>query len=160
VIAIVSLGLSARLIGRTGLKPVLLSGLACIVFGLGLLTGLPPQDGYAAHLLPAGLLLAVGFGLAFPALAAVAVGSAPVGDAGVASGLFDITQQVGGALGLAVLTRLAVSFSDDTARTAITVDGYQAVFAAAAIFVAAAFLLALRTPPTPPRQCATGRRAQ
>jgi EmrB/QacA subfamily drug resistance transporter len=151
VIAIVSLGLSARLIGRTGLKPALLSGLACIVFGLGLLTGLPPQDGYAAHLLPAGLLLAVGFGLAFPALAAVAVGSAPVGDAGVASGLFNTTQQVGGALGLAVLTRLAVSFSDDTARTAITVDGYQVVFAAAAIFVAAAFLLALRIRPTPPR---------
>jgi EmrB/QacA subfamily drug resistance transporter len=151
VIAIVSLGLSARLISRTGLKPVLLGGLALIVVGLGLLTRLPSQDGYAAHLLPAGLLLAVGFGFAFPALAAVAVGTAPARDAGVASGLFNTTQQVGGALGLAVLTRLATSSSEDVGRTVITLDGYHAVFTAAAILVATALLLALRIPPTPPR---------
>lgn len=143
VIAVVSIGLSAKLIGRAGLRPVLLCGLASITVGLALLVRLPSHDAYVVYLLPAGLLLGVGFGLAFPALAAIAVGSAPAHDAGVASGLFNTTQQVGGALGLAVLTRVATSDSAP-AQGIITLGGYHIAFAMAATLVAVALLLALR----------------
>ena len=142
-IAVVSIRLSARLIGWVGLRPVLLSGLASITVGLALLVRLPSQDAYIGYLLPAGLVLGVGFGLAFPALAAIAVGSAPASDAGVASGLFNTTQQVGGALGLAILTRLATS-NNATAGATIPLSGYHQAFAAAATLVAIALLLALR----------------
>ncbi|MGY1608757.1 MFS transporter [Geodermatophilus sp. SYSU D00700] len=148
VIAIVSLVLTARLTSRLGLRPVLVVGLVLIVAGLALLARIPASGSYLPDVLPAGLLIAAGFGLAFPSLAAVAVGSAPAGDAGVASGLFATTQQVGGALGLALLTRLATTNNDG--HTAVSVDGYHAAFGAAAGLAATALLLAL--PATAARQ--------
>lgn len=144
VIAAVSLGLSARLIGRLGLRAVLLGGLVLITTGLALLTGLPADGRYLPDLLPAGLLLGTGFGLAFPALAAIAVGSAPPADAGVASGLFNTAQQVGGALGLAVLTRVATSSPAASGAQAVaSLDGYHLAFGTAAVLVAGALLLAV-----------------
>ena len=144
VIAAVSLGASTRLIARLGERRVLLVGLACIVAGLGLLSQLPAQATYVSDVLPAGLLVAVGFGTAYPALAAIAVGGAPPRDAGVASGLFNTTQQIGGALGLAVLTRLAVSASN-APRSQLVADlgGYHVAFAAAAGLVAAGLAVAV-----------------
>ena len=131
VIAAVSLGLSARLITRFGIRTVLVTGLALITAGLALLTHLPAAGAYLPDVLPAGLLIATGFGLAFPALAATAVGSAPTAhrppptaDAGVASGLFNTTQQVGGALGLAFLTRLATADNSPVAAMA-QLNGYH-----------------------------------
>jgi EmrB/QacA subfamily drug resistance transporter len=145
VIAVVSLALTARLSARLGQRSVLTVGLACVAAGLALLTGLPASGGYIAHLLPACLVIAVGFGLAFPVLAGVAVGWAPPQDAGVASGLFTTTQQVGGAVGLAILTRVAIS-STDSGRTTATLHGYHFAFATATGFAAAALLLSLGIP--------------
>ena len=143
-IAVVSLGASARLIAHLGEHRVLLVGLAFIVAGLGLLSQLPAHASYVSDVLPAGLLVAAGFGTAYPALAAFAVGGAPPRDAGVASGLFNTTQQVGGALGLAVLTRLAVSASN-ARRSHLVADlgGYHVAFAAAAGLVAAGLAVAV-----------------
>ena len=143
-IAAVSLGASTRLIARLGERHVLLVGLACIVAGLGLLSQLPAHASYVSDVLPAGLLIAVGFGTAYPALAAIAVGGAPPHDAGVASGLFNTTQQIGGALGLAVLTRLAVSASNAPRRHLVAdLGGYHVAFAAAAGLVAAGLAVAV-----------------
>jgi EmrB/QacA subfamily drug resistance transporter len=142
VIAAVSLTLTARLVARLGARPVLTGGLTLVTGGLALLVGVPASDRYPTHVLPAALLIAVGFGLAFPALADIAVASARADDAGVASGLFNTTQQVGGALGLAVLTRLATSTSP--AHTAV-LSGYHLAFAAAAGFAATALVLSLWT---------------
>jgi len=142
VIAAVSLALTARLVARLGARRVLTVGLALVSGGLALLVGVPASDRYLTHVLPAALLIAIGFGLAFPALANIAVASAPPQDAGVASGLFNTTQQVGGAVGLAVLTRLATSTSP--AHTAV-LSGYHLAFAAAAGFAASALVLSLWT---------------
>lgn len=109
-IGAVSLGLSARLNARYGERAVLLTGLALLVAALGLLTRLPVHAGYARDLLPT-MLLAGGFGLAISALTVLATAAAGPDDAGVVSGLFTTTQQVGGALGVAVLSAVA------TART-------------------------------------------
>ena len=141
VIAAVSLILTGRLIERAGLRPVLASGLALIAIGLAWLTRLPADGHYPTDVLPAGLLLAAGFGLAFPALAGLAVGSAALQDAGVASGLFNTAQQVGGALGLALLTR--VGTGDGVSDTPLTLDGYHLAFTAAAALVTAALSLSL-----------------
>lgn len=145
VIAAVSIGLSAHLIARFGHRLVLVAGLASITTGLGLLARLPADGDYVVDLLPAGLLIAVGFGLAFPALAGVAVGSASARDAGVASGLFNTTQQVGGAFGLAVLTRKATGTQDGGGAEQITaaLDGYHLAFLTAAGLAATALLLAV-----------------
>ncbi len=112
VIGLVSLGASARLAGRFGPRRVLLAGLALVALALGLLTQLPARGSYTAHLypvhlLPALLIFGLGGGLTLPALAMLGMSAATPADAGLVSGLFNTTQQVGAALGVAVLTTLA-----------------------------------------------------
>jgi MFS family permease len=147
VIGAVSLGLSARLTARFGARAVLLPGLAVNVSGLLLLRRVPVDGEYLVDLLPAIVLLAFGFGLAMPALTALAMSSATPSDSGLASGLFNTTQQVGGALGLAVLATLAASRTDallagGDARAAALTGGYQLAFTVAAGFVLAAVVVA------------------
>ncbi|MGA5067392.1 MFS transporter [Streptomyces exfoliatus] len=108
VIGAVSLGVSARLIARFGERNILLTGLLLLVGVLGLLTRLPVQADYVTDLLPV-MLLAAGFGLALPALTSLAMSGAEEKDAGLASGLFNTTQQIGMAIGVAVLSTLAAS---------------------------------------------------
>jgi EmrB/QacA subfamily drug resistance transporter len=107
----VSLGVSPRLTMRFGARATLVPGLAFGAAGLALLTQAPVGAGYAADLLPAMLLVGVGAGLSFPALMTLAMSSAHPTDAGLASGLVNTTQQVGGALGLAVLATVSSSHS-------------------------------------------------
>lgn len=107
-IGAVSLGVSARMNARFGERAVLLAGLGLLTAGLGLLTRLPVHADYVADLLPV-VLLASGFGLALPALTALGMSGADERDAGLASGLFNTTQQIGMALGVAVLSTLAAS---------------------------------------------------
>src|SRR5256885_11073393 len=87
---------------------MVVAGLAPIVIGFALLTQLPAAGSYPLHLLPTMLLLG-GFGLAFPAMITLAMAGVPDSDAGVASGLVNTTQQVGAALGVAVLSTLAAA---------------------------------------------------
>ncbi|CAM5392005.1 MFS transporter [Streptomyces tanashiensis] len=108
VIGAVSLGVSAPLIARFGERNVLLTGLVLLTGVLGLLTRVPVRASYATDLLPV-MLLAAGFGLALPALTALAMSGAEETDAGLASGLFNTTQQIGMALGVAVLSTLAAA---------------------------------------------------
>jgi predicted MFS family arabinose efflux permease len=146
VIGALSIGLSARLIARFGLRTMLIAGLAPIVAGFALLTRLPAAGSYPLHLLPTMLLIG-GFGLAFPAIITLAMSAASPEDAGVASGLVNTTQQVGAALGVAVLSTLAASrtshllASGRPAVEALT-GGYHVAFAVGATLAAAALLLA------------------
>ena len=100
--------LSARLIARFGQRTVLLTGLAMLTAALLLLVRLPMHAGYTADLLPTMLLISGG-GLAMPAAAALGMSGAREQDAGLASGLYNTTAQLGSALGAAVLTTLAAS---------------------------------------------------
>jgi predicted MFS family arabinose efflux permease len=146
VIGALSAGLSARLIGRFGLRSMLVAGLAPIVVGFALLTRLPVAGSYPLHLLPTMLLLG-GFGLAFPAMITLAMSGVPESDTGVASGLVNTTQQVGAALGVAVLSTLAASraghllAAGQPAADALT-GGYHVAFGTGAGLAAAALVLA------------------
>ncbi|HEX6618598.1 MAG TPA: MFS transporter, partial [Solirubrobacteraceae bacterium] len=146
-IGVLSLGFSARLITRLGARAVLLPGLAALVAGLVLLTGAPVGGDYVTDLLPALILLGVGAGIAFPALVTLAMSGATPADSGLASGLVNTTQQVGGALGLAVLATLSTSRSNhllangESAASALT-GGYHLAFAIGAGLVIAAIVVA------------------
>ncbi|MFJ3879366.1 MFS transporter [Streptomyces sp. NPDC090077] len=149
----ISLGGAARLTARFGERRVLLTGLALLVAGLALLTRLPVRADYVTDLLPV-MLLASGFGLALPALTALGMSGAGERDAGLASGLFNTTQQIGMALGVAVLSTLAASRTEaltaaGTARPEALTSGYHLAFAVGAALLLAATAVAavlLRAP--------------
>ncbi|MFF2541593.1 DHA2 family efflux MFS transporter permease subunit [Kitasatospora sp. NPDC058063] len=145
-IGAVSLLLSARLSARFGERAVLLAGLAMLLAALGLLVRLPADADYVVHLLPTMLLIAGG-GLVLSTLAVLGMSGAGPQDAGTASGLFNTTQQVGGALGVAVLGTLAsgrtaaLTAAGHPAADALA-GGFRLAFAVAAGLLAVALLLA------------------
>jgi EmrB/QacA subfamily drug resistance transporter len=143
-IGAVSLGLSARLNTRFGERPILLAGLALITAGLALLAR--AGGVFVVDVLPAELLIGVGFGAAMPALMALGMSGATDQDAGLAGGLFNTSQQVGGALGLAVLAALAATRTDSLRagganEIAALTAGYHLAFAAAAGLALASLLI-------------------
>jgi EmrB/QacA subfamily drug resistance transporter len=147
MIAVLSVGVSARLDARFGPRVMLVAGLVPVGAGLGLLVGLPVAGGYAAHLLPT-MVLVGGFGLAFPAMITLAMSAASDSDAGVTSGLVNTTQQVGAAVGVAVLSTLAAAGaghlpgSGEATRIALT-HGYRLAFSAGTGLAVAAIVLAV-----------------
>jgi EmrB/QacA subfamily drug resistance transporter len=158
VIGALSLGLSARLISRFGPRNVLVPGLALLVAGLALLSRAPVEAQYAVDVLPVMLLLGIGAGLSFPAATDLAMSAATASDSGLASGLLNTTQQVGGALGLAVLATLAASrtdtlLADGQATAPALTDGYHLAFRIGAALVLVAIVIALTVlrSDTPPR---------
>ncbi|MBX6770025.1 MAG: MFS transporter, partial [Actinomadura rubrobrunea] len=147
VIGGVSLTVSGRLIARFGERAVLVSGLITMFAGYALLTRLSVDTAYATHVLPATLLFG-GFGLALPALTALGMSSAGQDDAGVASGVFNTTQQIGAALGVAVLSTFAASrtahLRDDEVPEALALTGgYRLAFGVGAGLLVAAIVLGL-----------------
>ncbi|MGW1468315.1 MFS transporter [Streptomyces sp. NPDC002308] len=143
----VSLLVSARLNARFGERAVLLAGIALLTVLMALLSRLPDHADYATDLLPV-MLLASGFGLALPALTTLGMSGAAEEDAGLASGLFNTTQQVGMALGVAVLSTLAAGRTEGLLAAgqgtahALT-DGYRLAFTVGAGLLAAAFVATL-----------------
>ncbi|MEV8627546.1 MFS transporter [Streptomyces sp. NBC_01268] len=153
VIGTVSLGLSARLIARFGERNILLTGIVLLIGMLVLLARLPVHASYPVDLLPV-MLLGAGFGLAMPALTALGMSGAKEADAGLASGLFNTTQQIGMALGIAVLSTLAAARTESlTAAGRPTAEaltgGYHLAFTVGAGLLVAAFGLALALLRTP-----------
>jgi EmrB/QacA subfamily drug resistance transporter len=141
-IALVSLTASGRLIARSGARTVLLAGEVLLVAGLLLLTR-PPVGSYVLDVLPSMVVLGIGAGLALPAVTTLMMSDATPEDAGLASGLANTSQQVGGALGTAVLAALAAARTDAaTAAGASPIEaltsGYQLAFFTSALAVAAA----------------------
>ncbi len=145
-IAAMSLGFSARLINRFGARSVLLPGLVLLAAGLVLFSGAPIHAHYLADLLPATVLLGIGAGLAFPSLMTMAMSTATAEDSGLISGLVNTTQQVGGALGLAVLATLSATQTSSARADGRTVaqsltNGYHVAFTVGAGLVIAAIVL-------------------
>lgn len=146
-IGVLMLGFSARTVGRFGAYRVLLAGLTLIVAGLALLSRAPVDGSYVTDVLPPMLLLAVGFAAAMPALTGLAMAGVREEGAGLASGLFNTTQVVGGSLGLAVLSTLAAGrteglLGEGAAPVAATAEGYQLAFRVAVVVAVAALVLA------------------
>jgi hypothetical protein len=122
--------------------------------GMFWLVRLDVHGAYVTDLLPSIIPTSIGLGLAFVPLTLIATGGLPSEDAGLASGLYNTSQQIGGALGLAVLSTLATSRTDDwlaaagpnptpTETAEALVHGFVGAFAGAAVFVAVGALLLL-----------------
>ena len=113
LIGTVSMWVADKLIMRFGARTVLVAGLSSVLAGLLLFTRAPLEATYVTDVLPTMVLFGVGAGLSFPALMTLAMSGATPEDAGLASGLVNTTQQVGGALGLAVLSTFSATHTED-----------------------------------------------
>ncbi len=127
---------------------MLIAALVPISAGLALFSRVPVDASYVADVLPSMVLFGVGAGLAFPAMATLAMTGATPSDSGLLSGLVNTTQQVGGALGLAILATLATSrtetaVADGASQAVALTDGYQLAFTIGAAFVVSALVLAV-----------------
>jgi MFS family permease len=147
-IAALSLRVAAQLMMRFGSKATLIGGLVLVAAGLVVFRRAPVNAGYAADLLPVMVLLGVGAGLVFPALMTLAMSAATPEDSGLASGLVNTTQQVGGALGLAVLatlatTRTATLHAQGASTATALTGGYHLAFTIAAVLVLVAIAIGL-----------------
>jgi EmrB/QacA subfamily drug resistance transporter len=110
-VAALSLGVTARLMKLLGPKQLLVLGMAAVIVGLLLLRTAGPQTGFFPVLFFAFMLIGLGIGSAFTPMMTMAMADVPAADAGLGSGITALSQQVGGALGLAVLGTIATSHS-------------------------------------------------
>ncbi len=138
---VVGAGLAQQLIRRIGVRNVALIGIVIASAGMLVLTQLPVHGTYVADLLPGLLPMSIGMGLTFVPITLLGTGGVTGDDAGLASGLFNTAQQVGGSLGLAILSTLAASqtssvLAGHSGVLAARVSGYHVAFAAAAIMLA------------------------
>ncbi|MBL8664373.1 MAG: MFS transporter [Candidatus Odyssella sp.] len=148
VMAAFSLGLSAKLVMRFGLRGPIACGMALAAAGLFLFALAPVGGNFWLHVLPGMLLLGLGCGMALNPVLLAAMGDVDPKDAGLASGVANTAFMMGGALGLAVLASLAAARTASLAAGgAPALDalngGYRAAFGSGAVFAAAAALLAL-----------------
>ena len=145
---IVAAGGSAPLVTRFGFKPVLVTGLLVTAAGLLWFTQVDVGGSYVSDLLGPMMLAAVGLGLAFVSMTVAAVSGVEAHEAGLASGLINTSQQIGGALGLAILATVANSTTDDalasgTAMPSALTEGFQAAFVVGAGIAIAGAVLAM-----------------
>jgi EmrB/QacA subfamily drug resistance transporter len=143
IMAAFSLGLSARLVMRFGLRMPLAGGLLLAALGLALFARAPADGGFAIDVLPGMLLLGLGGGIAFNPLLLAAMSDVSPSESGLASGVVNTAFMMGGALGLAVLASVASArtghlLSAGTAQTMALNGGYQIAFAIGAVFAASA----------------------
>jgi len=143
IIAIASLAFADKLIARFGPRTMLLSGLVPVIVGLLLLTGVSVHGNYFTDVLPALVLMGAGAGVALPALMGLAMSDVDPADSGVASGLISTTQQIGAAIGTAVLAAAAaartagrVAAGDET-REALAA-GFRLAYGISSAFLIAA----------------------
>jgi EmrB/QacA subfamily drug resistance transporter len=146
VMGVLSIGLSAKLVLRFGIRPPLTAGLLLASLGLLLLARAPVDGTFALDVLPSMILLGVGAGTAFNPVLLAAMGDVEPTEAGLASGLVNTSFMLGGALGLAVLASLAASrtdalLADGESQAAALTGGYNAAFFVGAIFAATAAAL-------------------
>jgi EmrB/QacA subfamily drug resistance transporter len=144
----VGAGIAQQLIRRVGVRNVGVAGVSLAAAGMAVLTQVPVHGSYVDDLLVGLLPMSLGMGLAFVPITLLGTGGVKPQDAGLASGLFNTAQQVGGSLGLAILSTLAATHTASLlhgagvlAPDSATVSGYRVAFAAAAIMLGAAAVL-------------------
>ncbi|MEW6583681.1 MAG: MFS transporter [Actinomycetota bacterium] len=139
--AVVASGAAQAVVTRVGVKPALATGMALLGLGLVYFTWISVDGSYLVDLLPGFLLTGVGLGFAFVPVSIAALGGVEGHEAGLASGLINTSQQIGGALGVAILTTVSTTrtenlIADGAARPSAFTSGYSLAF-----WVAAAFAL-------------------
>jgi MFS family permease len=147
-VAVLSQGITARLVERFGSLPVLTTGMATAAGGLLLFATVGPDTAYFPTVFFACFAMGFGISNAFMPLLTLAMADVPAADAGLGSGITNVSQQISGALGLAVLSTLAadrtqglVADGDDV--TSALLGGYHLAFLAGAIAIVAGIVLAI-----------------
>jgi EmrB/QacA subfamily drug resistance transporter len=140
--------LAANLVTRVGVKPVLVAGMTLLTAGVAYFTQVSVGGSYVADLLPGFLLISVGLGFSFVPISIAALAGVQPAEAGLASGLINTSQQIGGALGVAILSTVATTTTDDavTAGDAVPValtDGFQSAFLVGAAIALAGIFVSL-----------------
>jgi EmrB/QacA subfamily drug resistance transporter len=148
VTAIVWSTVAAQLVNRVGVKPVIVAGMTLLTAGLLFFTQVSVGGSYVSDLLPGFLLIGAGLGFSFVPISIAALAGVESNEAGLASGLFNTSQQIGGALGIAALSAVATSTSKDAVATGTAVpnaltDGFQTAFFWGAVVAAAGILVGL-----------------
>ncbi len=146
IMAAFSLGISARMVMRFGIRVPLAAGLALTAAGLALFALSPADGSFALHVLPGMTLLGIGCGMAMNPVLLAAMSDVAPSESGLASGVVNTSFMMGGALGLAVLASLAAARTDKLVALgadslAALNGGYHVAFALGAVFAAAAALL-------------------
>ena len=146
--AIVWSAVAAQLVTRIGVKPVLVTGMAALTVGLVYFTQVSVGGSYLGDLLPGFLVVGLGIGFAFVPISIAALAGVQPAEAGLASGLINTSQQIGGALGIAALSTIASSHTDSalasgTPLPSALVSGFSAAFVAGAIIAALGVLASL-----------------
>ena len=149
---ILAAGLAPRLVTRTGPRPVIALGLSLLTAGLIWFAQIPVRGAFVDDLLGPSLLIAIGLGLTYVPMTIASVSGVPKNQTGLASGLINTTQQIGGALGLAIAATVANSQTDHYLKGAhirvhavpvALTHGFQAGFLVDAGFAALGILAAL-----------------
>jgi MFS family permease len=146
--AILWSAVAAQLVTRVGVKPVLAAGMVTLTGGLLYFTQVSVGGSYLGDLLPGFLLIGIGLGFSFVPISIAALAGVQPAEAGLASGLINTSQQIGGALGIAALstiatTRTSEAVTDGSALPAALVHGFTGAFVAGAIVAGAGILAAL-----------------
>lgn len=158
IIGIVS-NRAPKLMMKYGFKPLLVVGTALVALGTFMLSFLSADSSYWTHLLPGFSIMGIGMGLLFVSVTVAATSGVPGREAGLASGLINTSQQVGGALGMAILAVVASATTKTALGTGVdmtqaTLQGYQQAFLWAAILMAASLLIAIFVIRTPKKNLA------
>jgi EmrB/QacA subfamily drug resistance transporter len=145
---VIGAGASQALIKRIGIRNVVTIGLILGTFGMLYFVELSTTSGYLAHVFPSIAVMSIGMGMTFVPLTLLATTNIDAADAGLASGLFNTSQQVGGALGLAVLSTLANSHTthllhDGVSQPSAVTRGFHVAFGGSAVLLAASIAIIL-----------------
>lgn len=138
--------LAGRIVSAVGARPPLIAGTVLSALGLLYLAGIDAHGSYAVDVLPGLAVIAAGNGLAFAPTMITATSGVAQHEQGVASGLVNTSQELGTALGLAVLAAIAIGSNSGTGDALAAVPGYRAGFLAAAALVAVGTVCAWRGP--------------
>jgi EmrB/QacA subfamily drug resistance transporter len=146
--AIIWANVAAAAVTRVGVKPALVFGMSLMTVGLLYFTQVSVDGSYWADLLPGFLIIGLGMPFAYVAVTIAAVAGTKPQEAGLASGLINTSQQIGGAVGIAFLSTIAVSTTDDALASGSQVpvaltEGFQAAFWAGAAVAFAGVLVSL-----------------
>jgi hypothetical protein len=140
-------GLASSVVTKIGVRPTLTAGFLFAAVGLGWFTQVSADGTYLADVLFPSILVAIGIGLFFVSGTLAATAGVKAQESGLASGLLNTSQQVGGAVGLAILSTLAANktastLTDGGSQAVAAVDGFQLAFLIGAIFALAGAVIA------------------